>query len=114
MEAMPETSEFQNNIESQDESTVQGNDQRQYIIPGEIDSEITGTFRSNEQQDNIETSRTIEDVNQSSASFSTVKSNSSTRIARINKVPEVSKCDITKKILNKMNCQAKQRKDMSQ
>ena len=97
MEAMPETSEFQENIESQEESTVQSNDQRQYIVPGEIDSEITGTFRSNEQQGNIEISRTIEDDNQSSASFSTVKSNSSMRLARVNKVPEVLECDLTKK-----------------
>ena len=99
MEAMPETSEFQENIESQEESTVQNNDQRQYINPGEIDSEITaaGTFKSYEQQGNNEISRTIEDDNQSSASFSTVKSNSSMRLARVNKVPEVLECDLTKK-----------------
>ena len=79
---MPETTEFQESIEHQEESTVQGNNQRQFIVPGDIDSEITGTFRSNEQG-NIETIGTLEDDNQSSTSFSTVKSNSSIRLTRL-------------------------------
>ena len=72
MGTMPETTEFQENSEDQEESIVQGNNQRQVIIPGDIDSEITGTFRSNEQG-NIETSGTLEDNIQSSTSISTVK-----------------------------------------
>ena len=81
------------------------------IIPGDIDSEITETFKSNERA-NIETSRPLEDDIQSSTSISTVNSNSSIRIARLDKVPEVMKNDIAKRILDKMSRMAEHKTNM--
>ena len=114
--AFPETTEFQEETtEFQEHSTIHNTSQRQYIVPGEIDSEITATdiLRSNGQQEDNEISRTNNEDNQSTTSLSTVKSNSSVRMARVKKVPEVMNCRLTKEILDNMEFQAKQRQDMS-
>ena len=108
--AIPETSEFQEGTKGQEDSTIHNTSQRQYIVPGEIDSEI---LRSNGQQEDNEISRKNDEDNQSTASLSTVKSNSSVRMARVKKVPEVMNCKLTKEILDNMEFQAKQRQDIS-
>ena len=67
-------------------------------MPTEIDSEITDTFRSSERA-NIEEQEPLEDDRVSSTSVSTVKSTSSTRLARIEKVGAVMENELVKQVL---------------
>ena len=85
----------------EDETGADKSEQRKVIVPTEIDSEVTDTFRSSERA-NIELVEPLEDDRVSSSSVSTVKSTSSTRIARLEKVGEVMKNELVKRVLEKM------------
>ena len=81
----------------------------------QIDFEITtGDIPwSDVQQKDNEVNREDDEDNMSTASYSTVKSNSSLRLAKVKRVPEVMNFKLTKDIIANMEFQEKGRQDMS-
>ena len=85
----------------EDKTGADKSEQRKVIVPTELDSEVTDTFRSSERA-NIEEQEPLEDDRVSTTSVSTVKSTSSTRLASVEQVGAVMENELVKKVLEKM------------
>ena len=96
-----QTSEVQEEEVEEDETGADKSEQRKVIVPTEIDSEVTDTIRSSEKANNQD-QEPLEDDRVSTTSVSTVKSTSSTRLARVEQVGAVMENELVKKVLEKM------------
>ena len=96
-----QTSEVQEEEVEEDETGADKNEQRKVIVPTEIDSEVTDTIRSSGKANNQD-QEPLEDDRVSTTSVSTVKSTSSTRLARVEQVGAVMENELVKKVLEKM------------